>query len=184
MARGMIRGSPAGEELKLVTVDLTAPTVTLATPTRVNVGDTSTVTTTFHAPAVPATLTFQLTGTDNFGSGNDAVSIVGLAKTDVVQITAATWVIQKGKVGPFGKLGVTATTNDPTAILSLSQVSVDGTVIDWGTGSNTPANPTTFNWVEIKGAAQPKSLTVTSTKGGTAKVTCGAPNALGIVTCP
>ena len=107
-----------------------------------------------------------------------------LPKTDLVQITAATWVIQRGKVGPFGKLGVTATTDDPTAILSLSQVSVDGTVIDWGTGVNTPTDPRTFNWVEIKGAAQPKSLTVTSTKGGIAKVTCGAPNALGVVTCP
>jgi hypothetical protein len=112
------------------------------------------------------------------------VNITVLRNTDLVQITVATWVIQKGKVGPFGKLNVTATTNDPTAILSLSQVSVDGTVINWGTGSNTPANPTTFNWVEIKGAAQPKSLTVTSTKGGTATVTCGAPDAKGVVTCP
>ena len=161
-----------------------APTVRLAPPTRVDVGDTSTVTTTFTAPNVPTTLTFQLTGTDNFGSGNDAVNIVVLPKTDLVQITAATWVIQTAKAGLFGKLAVTATTNDPTAMLSLSQVSVDGTVIDWGTGSNTPTNPTTFNWVEIKGAAQPKSLTVTSTKGGTAKVTCSAPNALGGVTCP
>ncbi|HSB79012.1 MAG TPA: hypothetical protein VLM91_09500 [Candidatus Methylomirabilis sp.] len=158
--------------------------VTLGTTTRVDVGNTSTVTTTFTAPNTPATLTFSLTGTDNFGPGSDAVNITVLQPTDIVQFVAATWATQNGKRGPFGKLNVTATTSDPTAILSLSQVSVDGTITNWGTGSNSPANPTTFDWVENKGAAQPASLTITSTKGGTATVTCSAADARGRVTCP
>lgn len=144
----------------------------------------STVSTTFTAPATATTLAFTLTATDNFGATSDTVNVTVLPATDTVQVGAATFVIQRGPRGNFGKLTVTATTNDPTAILSLSQRSVDGAVTNWGTGASTPANPTTFDWVEIKGATQPASLTVTSTKGGSATVICGAANANGAVTCP
>jgi hypothetical protein len=164
---------------------IAGPGVTLGPITRQEVTPTSTVvTTSFTAPSTPTTLTFQLTGADKFGTGNDAVNITAVQAPDTVQFVVASWAIQRGQRGPFGKLNVTATTSDPTALLSLSQVSVGGSVIFWGTGSNTPANPTTFDWVEIKGATQPVSLTITSTKGGTATVTCGQPNAKGVVTCP
>jgi hypothetical protein len=153
------------------------------TTTQTTAGNTTTATTSFTAPA-PTTLTFTLTALDNFGTASSTRNVTVVPAADTVQVPAATWVIQRGKRGPFGKLNVTATSSDPTAILSLSQISVDGTVINWGTGTTTAAAPGVFDWVEIKGATQPASLTVTSTKGGSAAVTCGAADARGRVTCP
>lgn len=144
----------------------------------------STASTSFTAPSVPGSQTYTLTASDNFGSASASLTVTVVAGTDTVQIPTATWITQNGKRGPFGKLSVTATTSDPKAVLSLSQRSVDGTVSNWGTGSSSPSNPTTFSWVEIKGAAQPVSLTVSSTKGGSATVTCSAPDLRGAVTCP
>ncbi|HSD61375.1 MAG TPA: hypothetical protein VLC55_11035, partial [Burkholderiales bacterium] len=144
----------------------------------------TTVTTFVTAPSTAATLGYTLTAKDNFGLTSDSMTLTVLPATDTIQFGAATWAIQRGQRGPFGKLNVTATTTDATAILSLTQLSTDGSVINWGTGSNTPSAPTTFDWVEIKGATQPARLTVTSSKGGSATVTCGAPDAKGTVTCP
>lgn len=144
----------------------------------------TTATAFFNAPGAPTTLSFTLTATDTFGFTSDSVNVTVLPVTDTVQFTVATWAIQNGKRGPFGKLNVTATSSDPTAILSLSELATDGSVVDWGTGSTTQANPTTFDWVENKGAPQPVRLTITSSRGGTATVTCGAPDARGTVTCP
>jgi hypothetical protein len=160
--------------------------VTLGATTRVDGATTSTITTTFTAPnpAPTSPLTFQLTATDNFGAGNDAVNIPVLQATDRVDVVLATFVIQRGARGGFGKLTVQATTSDPTAILSLSQVDTAGVVTNWGAGANKPSTPTVFDWVEIKGTTQPVSLTVTSTKGGKATVTCGLPNAKGAISCP
>lgn len=138
----------------------------------------------FVTPASPTTLSFTLTATDNIGTGSDTVNVTVLTPNDTVQITAATWVTQNGKRGPFGKLNVTATTSDPTAVLSLTAIGVDGSVTNYGTGTTTANAPTTFDWIELKGAPQPARLTVTSTKGGSALVTCSAQDARGRVTCP
>jgi len=138
----------------------------------------------FVTPASPTTLSFTLTATDNIGSGSDTVNVTVLTPNDTVVITAATWVTQNGKRGPFGKLNVTATTSDPTAVLSLTEIGVDGSVTNYGTGATTANAPTTFDWIELKGAPQPARLTVTSTKGGSALVTCSAQDARGRVTCP
>ncbi len=159
-------------------------TLTPLATTVTTVGNTSTVTASFTAPATPTTLTFRLDATDSFGTGSDSVNITVLQPTDTVQFVVATFVIQRGPRGDFGKLTVQATTSDPTALLSLSQVNTAGQFTDWGAGSNTPSNPTVFDWVEIKGASQPASLTITSSKGGTATVTCGALDARGRLTCP
>lgn len=152
---------------------------------------------TFTAPNSAGVLTFTLTATDNFGTGTGTVNVNVLAASDIVQITVATFATQRGKVGPFGKMSVTATSSDPTAILTLLETPVEdathppscpltapvaGGVCNWGTGSET--SPGVYDWVENKGAPQPASLTVTSSKGGSAKQSCGAPNAKGTVTCP
>ncbi len=150
----------------------------------------------FAAPNAPTTLTFTLTATDNTFApnpalvGTDTVSITVLGQADIVQITLATWTVQRGPRGAFGKLDVTATTNDPTAILDhLIETYVDPAdgltkTIDHGAGVTSPATPGTFVWRELKGAPEPVSLKVTSTKGGSATVTCGAPNGKGTISCP
>lgn len=153
-----------------------APTVILGNP--------NSLITSFTAPAGPTTLTFTLTATDNIGTGSDTVVITVVPAADVVSIVTATWATQNGKRGSFGKLNVTATTNDPPASLSLVEIGTDGSVTNWGTGANSPTAPGVFNWTELKGAPTPARLTVTSTKGGSATVTCSAQDAKGRVTCP
>jgi hypothetical protein len=156
---------------------------------------TNNLTPNFIAPATPQTLSFQLQAIDNITGVTPAtdqalnptpgVNIIVLAPADIVQITAATWVNATGKKGGFGKLNVTATSSDPTAILSLTEIGTDTSVTNWGTGVTSPPTPGVYNWVENKGAPQPASLTVTSSKGGSATTGCGAPTGTkGTVTCP
>lgn len=168
-----------------------APTTGLSSPTS--------PTTTFLAPATPGVVVFTLTATDNFGTGSATVAVTVLAPTDIVQIPSglAFWTQQAGKVGPFGKLNATATSSDRTAVLTLLETPVEdathppscplstpvaGGICNWGAGT-TNGNGT-YSWVELKGAPQPASLTVISDKGGSATVSCGAPNAKGRVNCP
>ncbi|MBI4537616.1 MAG: hypothetical protein HY712_06635 [candidate division NC10 bacterium] len=138
----------------------------------------------FTAPNTPQALTFALAATDDIGTGSDTVNITVLAPTETIQFTTAIWNVQRGRRGGFGRLQVTATSSDPTAILSLSETAVDGSVTNWGAGTKSPANPTISNWIELRGAAQPFSLTITATKGGSATVTCGGVDLRGRVTCP
>jgi hypothetical protein len=140
----------------------------------------------FIAPSKPDVLVFSLAASDNIAVTpvTDTVSITVKSRTDVVQIIAAAYQVQNGKKGSFGKLNVTAATNDPTAILSLTEVARDGTTQEWGTGTANAAVPGQFDWVEIKGVKPPASLTITSTKGGSATVTCSAPAGTLLITCP
>jgi hypothetical protein len=171
----------------------TAGTPVVGTPG----GTVAAPTFTFTAPNTAGALSFTLTATDSFGSGTGFVNVNVLAASDIVQITVATFAVQRGKVGPFGKLNVTATSSDPTATLTLIETPVESPTIppscplnapvaggtcNWGTGTEQPLG--VYNWIESKGAPQPASLTVTSTKGGSATQSCGAPNGKGTVTCP
>ena len=155
----------------------------------------------FTAPGTAGTLVFTLTATDNFGAGSATESVIVLAATDIVQIPAGIsgWAVQRGQRGGFGKLNVTATsTAAPAATLTLLETPDDaaigfatcplnapvlGGVCNWGTGTfNKTTN--TYDWIESKGAPQPKSLTVISSFGGSATVSCGPPNGKGTVSCP
>jgi len=164
------------------TDDATTRTIVWTAPPGVTLTDPSSLVTTFTAPAAPGALTFTLTATDNFGPASDTVNVNVLTPADIVQITVATWATQNGKRGGFGKLNVTATSSDPTAILSLTELGKDGSTTNWGTGST--KGDGTYNWVESKGAPDPSELIVTSSKGGSARTTCSAQDARGRVTCP
>ncbi|MGZ4994543.1 MAG: PKD domain-containing protein [Methylobacter sp.] len=163
------------------------PTIAWTAPAGITLTNASTLTPSFTAPTVTTStpFTFQLTVTDAFGASTASVVVTVNPVGDTVNVVTATWAPQTGKRGPFGKLLVTATTNNPTAILALSEIGTDGKVYDWGTGTVTTTTPTlvTFDWTELKGAQQPAFLTISSDKGGSVKLTCGAPDAKGRVTC-
>jgi hypothetical protein len=154
--------------------------------TPVTLSDPRALAPTFISPGRPDVLTFSLAASDNIAVApvTDTVNVTVKARTDTVQIIAATYQIQNGKKGSFGKLNVTAATNDPTAILSLIEVAIDGTTQDWGTGTANRAVPGQFDWVEIKGVLPPASLTVTSTKGGSSTITCTRLAGTLSITCP
>jgi hypothetical protein len=163
------------------------PTVVVSPTTLAPSGTSASVATaTFLAPATATVLSFSLTATDSFGTASAIVNVTVLAGGDTVAIPAglSTWVIQRGQRGGFGKLNVTATDNNPAATLTLTELGVDGSLTDWGTGTKAPNAPGISNWNELKGAPQPFSLTVRSNLGGSATVTCSAPDAKGRVTCP
>ncbi len=155
---------------------------------------------TFIAPAT-GTLVFTLTATDNFGTGSATESVMVLQATDIVQIPPGlcTWVVARriGKRGGFGKFNCEATSSNVTATLTLLSTSDDagngqatcplnapvlGGTCNWGTGTTKGGG--IYDWVEIKGFPMPLTITVTSDKGGSATVTCSAPDAKGRVSCP
>lgn len=146
-------------------------------------GNISSVTANFTSPATAGTVTARLTATDGFGTGSDVVNNVIVPPSDIVQFVTALFAIQRGQRGNFGKLTVSATSSDPTAQLTLIETAIDGSTQNWGTGAFNK-NTNTWDWQEIKGVLQPASLTLTSTKGGSATTSCGQPNAKGAVTCP
>ena len=164
-----------------------APTVSLSPTTLTPINtSSSTASASFLAPSTATALSFSLTATDNLGTTSAIENISVVAGGDIVQIPAgtATWLLQRGQRGGFGKLNVTATSSNPAATLTLFELGTDGSITDWGTGATTVATPGTYNWIELKGAPQPASLTVRSNLGGSATVTCSAPDAKGRVTCP
>ncbi len=147
-----------------------------------------TASTTFISPATAGALQFSLTASDSLGSTTVFAAVNVVAGGDIVQIPAglSSWVIQRGQRGGFGKLNVTATSSNPAAVLTLTETPADPglPIMDWGTGFQAPGIPGTYNWVELKGAPLPASLTVRSSLGGSATVTCTAPDARGRVSCP
>jgi len=140
----------------------------------------------FTAPNAATTLTFHLAVTDQFGTsgisplGNVTVNVTRVTDTVTFPAGVSSWVIARGKRGPFGKLNATATSTggDPTVplVLTLEEVYLDvnsvQATISWGTGSADPVLPGTFNWVEDKGAPQPLILNVFSSRGGFAQAHC------------
>lgn len=168
-----------------------SPTIAWTAPAGIVLTNANTLTPSFNAPipagGTPMTLTFQLTVTDNIGAGTDEVVVTVNPAGDTVNIATATWSLQSSKRGQsFGKLAVTATSTDPTAILELTETGTDGIVYPWGTGTLVSTSPTltTFSWNEVKGVQQPKSLTVRSSLGGSMTVICGLPaGTKGTVTC-
>jgi hypothetical protein len=159
-----------------------APTVSVSATTLSG----TTASASFVAPSAATALTFRLTATDNFGTASALTNVSVLPNSDIVQIPVglSTWVIQNGQRGNFGKLNATAVSSNPAAVLTLTELATDGTVIDWGTGVTKASTPGTYVWTELKGAPQPASLTVTSNKGGSATVVCSAPDSKGRVSCP
>ncbi len=163
-----------------------APTVTVSPTTLTPSGTTASIANaTFLAPATAGALQFSLTATDSFGTSVQLLNVTVLAGGDTVTIPAglASWVIQRGQRGGFGKLNVTATDTNPAATLTLVELGVDGSLTNWGTGVQTPNAPGTYNWIELKGAPQPLELRVTSNLGGSYTSTCGPVDARGRVTC-
>jgi len=145
----------------------------------------TTLTPSFTAPIVnpgtSAVLTFLLTVTDQFGTGTSTTNVTVTPTTDIVAITAATWKLLAGGKRQ-GKLSVTATSSDPTASLTLVEFAEDFTNIPLGTGTQTGNPPGTYTWSQ-SGLQAPSTLTVTSSKGGSATATCGFLDANGIITC-
>jgi K319-like protein len=162
------------------------PTVTLVNPT--------TLTPTFTAPNVntPTPLTFALTVTDQFGSTSSSVIVTLIKAADTVTWGASTWRpgttnVQKNGNPPknrnAGKLSLAATSTDPSAILTVDEVAINGTVLPVGTmGPTVPPVAGSFA-LNADGFPQPARLILRSSSGGTATAICGAPDAKGIVTC-
>lgn len=150
--------------------------------TKVSLLSPTSLTPSFYA-ALPGTYHFMLTATDQFGASSDAVTITVIPAGDILSIPAggASWQLTtNSKRGSFGKLNVTATTNDSTAMLSLTEIALDGTSTNWGTGAKIAGGA--YNW-SVKGAAQPRSLTITSTSGGSLTVNCNVQSGNGTLLC-
>jgi hypothetical protein len=141
------------------------PTVVLTSSTTLNPS--------FVAPNAATTLTFQLTVTDQFGSGIDTVNVVVTSPVDTLTGLTATWRAASGN-GKVGKLTVAVNGSDPTAVLTVEEVSdVTGTtrVLGTMTQTNNPVGSYSFSGTAID---SPRSITVRSNKGGVATTTCGA----------
>jgi hypothetical protein len=148
--------------------------VTLLNPT--------TLTPSFYVAAA-GTYHFTLTATDQFGASTDSITVNVIPAGDILSIPAggASWQLTtSSKRGSFGKLNVTATSNDSTAMLSLTEIALDGSSTNWGTGAKIAGGA--YNW-SVKGAAQPRSLTITSTSGGSLTVTCNVQSGNGTLLC-
>lgn len=127
----------------------------------------------FIAPNVATTLTFQLTVTDQFGSGIDTVNVTVKSPVDTLTALTATWRAATGN-GKVGKFTAAVTGSDPTAVLTLSEVSVvtgGVRVLGTMTQTNNPPGSYTFTGAAVDA---PRSITVRSNKGGVATTTCGA----------
>ena len=96
------------------------------------------------APNVATTLTFQLSVSDQFGTGTDTANVTVKSPVDTLSNLTATWRASQSR-GRVGIFNATVNGSDPTATLTISEVSnVTGGSKVLGTMNSTNQPPGTF----------------------------------------